>query len=104
MLLPYVLFVFLNVGSYLLSLRAGSHVISLSDFAYYVYGQEPAVAVHLALWYVLLVCHQHDVCENSVGSVYVGGYGGLTESGLCVFCKLCPVCFLVVGNGPSVLL
>ena len=29
----------------------------LSDFAYYVFGQEPAVAVHLALWYVLLVCH-----------------------------------------------
>ena len=68
----------------------------LSDFAYYVFGQEPAVAVHLALWYVLLVCHQYDVCENSVGSVYVGGYGGLSESGLCVFCKLCPVCFLVV--------
>ena len=38
------------------------------------------------------------------GSVYVGGYGGLSESGLCVFCKLCPVCFLVVGKGPSVLL
>ena len=55
------------------SLRAGSQVfalltvISLSDFAYYVFGQEPAVAVHLALWYVLLVCHQYDVCENSVG-------------------------------------
>ena len=46
----------------------------------------------------------YDVCENSVGSVYVGGYGGLSESGLCVFCKLCPVCFLVVGKGPSVLL
>ena len=59
--------------------------------------------MHLALWYVLLVCHQYDVCENSVGSVYVGGYGGLSESGLCVFCKLCPVCFLVVGKGPSVL-
>ena len=29
---------------------------------------------------------------------------GLSESGLCVFCKLCPVCFLVVGKGPSVLL
>ena len=29
------------------------------------------------------------------------GYGGLSESGLCVFCKLCPVCFLVVGKGPS---
>ena len=52
------------------------------------------------LWYVLLVCHQYDVCENFVGSVYVG----LSESGLCVFCKLCPVCFLVVGKGPSVLL
>ena len=79
------------------SLRAGSqvfallNVISLSDFAYYVFGQEPAVAVHLALWYVLLVCHQYDVCENSVGSVYVGGYCGLS------FCKLCPVCFLVVA-------
>ena len=39
--------------------------------------------MHLALWYVLLVCHQYDVCENSVGSVYVGGYRGLSESGLC---------------------
>ena len=28
----------------------------------------------------------------------------LSEIGLCVFCKLCPVCFLVVGKGPSVLL
>ena len=34
----------------------------------------------------------------------VGGYCGQSESGLCVFCKLCPVCFLVVGKGPSVLL
>ena len=25
--------------------------------------------MHLALWYVLLACHQHDVCENYVGSV-----------------------------------
>ena len=71
------------------SLRAGSQVfvISLCDFAYYVFGQEPAVAMHLALWYGVLVCHQYDVCENYVGSVYVGGYGGLSESGLCVFCK-----------------
>ena len=67
-------------------------------------GQEPAVAMHLALWYVLLVCHQYDVCENSVGSVYVSGHDGLSESGLCVFCKWCTVCFLVVGKGPSVLL
>ena len=62
-----------------------------------VFGQEPAVAMHLALWNVVLVCHQYD----SVGSVYVGGYSGLSESGLCVFCKLCPVCFLVVGKGPA---
>ena len=58
----------------------------------------------LPFWYVLLVCHQYDVCENSVGSVYVGGYGGLRESGLSVFRDLCPVCFLVVSKGPSVLL
>ena len=97
-----------EVKSSFRSLRAGSRVfallISLSDFAYYVFGQEPAVAMHLDLWYVLLVCHQYDVCEKYVGSVYVGGYGGLSESGLCVFFKLCPVCFLVVGKGPSVLL
>ena len=58
----------------------------------------------LALWYVLLLCHQYDVCEHYVGSVYVGGYGGLSESGLCVFRELCPVSFLVVGGCPSVLL
>ena len=69
--------------------------------------------MHLALWYVVLVCHQYDVCKSYVGSVvccvvlccvYVGGYGGLSESGLCVFCELCPVDFLVVGESPSVLL
>ena len=70
----------------------------MSDFAYYVFGQEPAVAMRLVLWYVMLVC------INYVDSVYVGGYGGLSESGLCVFCNLCPVCFLVVGKGPSGLL
>ena len=29
----------------------------LGDYAYYVVGQEPAIAMHLALWYVVLVCH-----------------------------------------------
>ena len=46
MLLPYVLFVFLYVGSYLLIYEFESwitgvcspYVISLSDFAYYVFG------------------------------------------------------------------
>ena len=52
----------------------------------------------------MLVCHQYDVCENSVGSEYISGYGGLGESGLCVFRELCPVSFLVVGECPSVLL
>ena len=51
----------------------------------------------------MLICHQHDACENSVGSVYIGGYGGLSESGLCVFRELCPVSFLVVGECPSAL-
>ena len=52
----------------------------------------------------MLVFHQYDVCKNYIGSVYVGGCGGLSESGLCVFRELCPVRFLVVGEGPSVLL
>ena len=59
--------------------------------------------MHLALWYGVLVCDQYEVCKN-YGSVYVGGYGGLSESGLCVFCELCPVTFLVVGESRSVLL
>ena len=52
----------------------------------------------------MLVCHQYDVCENVVGSVYIGGYGDLSESELCVFREFCPVSFLVVGECPSVLL
>ena len=60
--------------------------------------------MHLALWYGVLVYHQYDVCENYVGSVYISGYGGLSQSGLCIFRKLCPVSFLVVGECPSVLL
>ena len=56
--------------------------------------------MHPSLWYVVLVCHQYNVylCKNYVGSVYIGGYGGLGESGLCVFRKLRPVSFLVVGE------
>ena len=60
--------------------------------------------MHLALWYVVLFFHQYGVCENSVGRVYIGVYGGLSESGLGVFCKLCPISFLVAGESPSVLL
>ena len=45
-------------------------------------GHQLQTTVHLYLWYVVLVCHQYDDCENSVGSVYVGGYSGLSEGGL----------------------
>ena len=38
--------------------------------------------MHVTLWYVVLVYHQYDVCKNYVGSVYVAGYGGMSESGL----------------------
>ena len=55
-----------------------------------------------SLWYVVLVCHQYAICKHSVTSLYVCGYGGLSESGLCVFRELCPVSFLVVGESPSV--
>ena len=34
--------------------------------------------------------------EYYIGSVYVGGYCGLSVSEFCVFGKLCPVGFLVV--------
>ena len=60
--------------------------------------------MHLDIWYVVLVCHQYDVGKNYVGSVFVGVYGGQSESGLCVFRELCLGGFLIVGESPSVLL
>ena len=33
-----------------------AHVVSLCDFVYYVVGQEPAIAMHLTLWYIVFVC------------------------------------------------
>ena len=62
------------------SLRAGSQVSApLMLFLCVIVHTMPATAMHLALWYIVLVCHQYDVCENSVGNVYIGGYGGLSE-------------------------
>ena len=86
------------------SLRGGKHVFVILMLFLCVIFKEYAVAMHLALWYGVLVCHQYDVCKNSVGSVYVGGYGDLSESELCVFRELCPVSILVVGESLSVLL
>ena len=71
------------------SLRARSQVFALLRL--YL-----RVILH-TMWsgkYVVIVFHQYDVCKNYVGSVYVGGYGGQSKSGLCVFRELCPVSFL----------
>ena len=48
----------------------------------------------------MFVCHQNDVRENYIGSVYCN----LSESGLFSFGKLCPVGFLLVCKCSSVLL
>ena len=108
MLLPYVLFCrklspHLGFESWITGV-CSPYDVSLCGFVYYVFGQESVIAIHLAIWYVVLVCHQYYVCENYVGSVYISVYGGLSESGLCVFRELCPVSFLVVGECLSVLL
>ena len=52
--------------------------------------------MHLSLCYIVFICHENDVHKNDIGSVYVGGYCDFSESGLCVFGKLCPIVFLVV--------
>ena len=61
------------------------------------------MAEHFTRWYIVFVCHQKDVYVDSISSVYVGGYCGLSESELCVFGQLCPVSFLVVCECSSVL-
>ena len=109
MLLPYVLFVFLYVGNYLLeSWITGCFALLMLFICVILHtmssGKSLQLLCILPLGMVCLSAISMVFCENSVGIVYVGGYCGLTESGLCVLCKLCPVCFLVVGNGPSVLL
>ena len=76
------------------SLRAGTQVFApLMLFLWVILKtmwSGKSLQMHIVLWYV--------------DSVYVGGYGGLSESGLCVFHELCPVAFLVVGESPLVLL
>ena len=53
--------------------RVGSQVFALIMLFLCVicilYGRVRACAMHLAIWYVVLVCHQFDVCKNYVGSV-----------------------------------
>ena len=47
----------LEFGSWITGV-CSTYVVSLYDFVYYVVGKEPANAMHLAFWYVVLVCHQ----------------------------------------------
>ena len=67
------------------------HVVSLCDFADDVVGYEHAIAMHLTLWYIMLVCHQNDVCENYIGSLICWWLLWSERN-----CKSCPVGFLVV--------
>ena len=60
--------------------------------------------MHLSLWYVVLVCHQYDVCENYVGSVYIGGYGSLSERGLGGWGGLMSVFFILMASSGSCVL
>ena len=66
-------------------MRAGSQVFALLMLF-------PCVILH-TIW----SCKKF-VCEDSIGSVCIGGYCGQRKSELCVFGKLCPVDFLVVVN------
>ena len=59
--------------------------------------------MHLALWYVVRVCHQDDV--KKIYWQCASWWVWLSERRrTLVFRKLCPVSFLVVGESPSVLL
>ena len=91
------------------SLRAGSQVsallmLFLCVILHTMWSGKSLQLLYILSWYVVLVCHQYYVCKNYIGSVYVGGYGGLRKIGLRVFRELCPVGFLVVGESPSVFL
>ena len=44
--------------------------------------------MNLTLWYGVFVCHQNDVCEDSIGNVYVGGYCGLRVGMVLCLCGL----------------
>ena len=76
------------------TLRAGSQVFAL--FMLFI-----SVILHtmwlaksmqliciLPLYMLCLSAISMMFVKNYVGSVYVGGYCGLSESGLCVFCEL----------------
>ena len=93
------------------SLRAGSQVFalrmlfSLFDFAHYVVGYKSLQLLCILPFGMLCLSAIRMMFVKIILAVgMVGGYGGLSESGLCVFCKLCPVGSLVFGKSSAVLL
>ena len=95
------------------SLRAGSQVFALLMLCLSVIWHTMWSVKSLQLIFILpfgMLCLSAismmcvKICWQCVITVYVGEYGGLRENGLYVFCELCPVSFLVVGESPSVLL
>ena len=86
------------------SLRAGSQVFALLMLSLCVIWHTMWSGKSLQLlciWSFGMLCLSAISMmfeKKSVGSVYVGGYDGLSKSGLCVFRELCPVSFLVVGE------
>ena len=107
--LPYVLFVFLYVGNYLLIYEfeswitdvCSSYVVSLCDFAYYVFGK---IAMHLSLCMFCLSAISMMFVKILLAVCILVGNSGMSESRVCVFRELCPVSNLIVGKCPSVLL
>ena len=84
------------------NLRAGSQVFALLMLFLCVSFNTMWLAKSLQLMCILtfgmLCLSAMSMMFVKIMLVYVGGYGGLSESGLCVYRELCPVIFLVVGE------
>ena len=75
--------------SHFLSLRAESQVFALFMLFFCAILHTMWSGKSMQLLCILpfgIFCHQNDVCKNYIGSVYVGGCGGLRKIGH----KLCP--------------
>ena len=70
--------------------------MSLYDCVYYLVGKSLQLLCILTFGILCLSVMMMMFSKDSIGSVYVGGYCGLSESGLSDLDKLCPVGFLVV--------
>ena len=89
------------------SLRTGSQVFALLMLFLCVILHTMSSGKILQL---LCIIHFGMLCLSAISMMFVknllamciiGGYGGLSENGLCVFRELCPVGFLGIGECPS---